>query len=111
MDDFGLTTVELQSVGYKDDQWVLASRCAQVAYWPMPKDSKKHVVVSRKQRIVGADGVQSPKEYSNYAELSLFTDHPQKIKLVETRVNKTKIMPWFRPDGEKKTVVGTLAAK
>ena len=77
----------------------------------MPKHSKKHMVVSRKQRIVGADGVQSPKEYSNYAELSLFTDHPQKIKLVETRVNKTKMMPWFRPDGEKKTVVGTLAAK
>ena len=62
MDDFGLTTVELQSVGYKDDQWVLTSRCAQVAYWPMLKDSKKHMVLSRKQRIVGADGVQSPKE-------------------------------------------------
>ena len=57
VDDFGLTTVELQSVGYKDDQWVLASHCAQVAYWPMPKDSKKHAVVSRKQRIVGADEV------------------------------------------------------
>ena len=69
------------------------------------------MVVSRKQRIVGADGVQRPEEYNNYAELSLFTDHPQKIKLVETRVNKTKIMPWFRPNGEKKTVVGTLVAK
>jgi len=57
MDDYGLTTMELQSVDYKDDQWVLASRYAQVAYWPMPKDSKKHAVVSRKQRIVGADEV------------------------------------------------------
>ena len=93
MDDFGLTTMELQSVGYKDDQWVLASRCVQVAYWPMPKDNKKHVVVSGKQRIVGADGVQSPEEYNNYAELSFFTDYPQKIKLVETRVKKTKMMP------------------
>ena len=71
---------------------------------------QKHVVVSRKQRIVVADGVQSPKEYTNYTELSLFTDHPQKIKLVETYVNKTKMMPWFCPDGEK-TIVGTLAAK
>jgi len=35
----------------------------------MPKDSKKHVVVFGKQMIVGADGVQSPKEYNNYAEL------------------------------------------
>jgi hypothetical protein len=60
---------------------------------------------------VGANGFQSPEEYNNYAELSLFTDHPQKIKLVETRCNKSKMMPWFRPDGEKKTVIGSLAAK
>jgi hypothetical protein len=31
MDDYGLTNVELQSVSYKDDHWVLASRCTQVA--------------------------------------------------------------------------------
>ena len=60
---------------------------------------------------MGADGVQSPIEYNNYAELSLFTDHPQKIKMVKTRVNKTKMMPWFRLDSEKKTVVGALAVK
>jgi hypothetical protein len=59
----------------------------------MPKDSNKNVVVSEKQRIVGADGVQSLEEYNNYTELSLFTDHPRKIKLVETRINKTKMMP------------------
>ena len=76
MDDYGLTNVELQSVIYKDDQWVLASRCVQVAYYGLPKESKKHVVVSGKQRIVGADGVQSPGEYNNYADLSLFTNHP-----------------------------------
>ena len=76
----------------------------------MPKDNEKHVVVSGKQRIVGADGVQSPEEYNNYTELSLFTDHPRKMKLVETRFNKTKLMPTFCPDGEKKTV-GARAAK
>ena len=57
VDDFGLTTMELQSVSYKDDKWVLDSRYTHVAYWLMPKDSKKHVVVSEKQRIVGADRV------------------------------------------------------
>jgi hypothetical protein len=40
MDDYGLTTMELQSVSYKHDQWVPASYYAQVAYWPMPKDRK-----------------------------------------------------------------------
>ena len=64
------------------------------------------MVVSGKQRIVGADGVESPEEY-NYAEFSLFTDHPRKIKQVENRVNETKMKPWFRPDGEKRTVVAS----
>jgi hypothetical protein len=110
VDDYGLTTVELQSVGFKDDQWVLANRAAQVAYYAKPKDSKRHVVVSGKQRIVGADGVQSPEDYNKYAELSLFTDHPRNIKKVENRFNKTKMMPWCRPDGQKKTVIGSLSA-
>jgi hypothetical protein len=66
VDEFGLTNVELESVGFKDDPWVLASRYAQVAYWSKPKDNKRHVVVSSKQRIVGADGVQCPEEYNNY---------------------------------------------
>ena len=57
MDEFGLTTIELHSVGYKDDQWVLASHCTQVAYYGLPKESKKHVVVLGKKRIVGTNGV------------------------------------------------------
>jgi hypothetical protein len=69
------------------------------------------VVVLGKQRIVGADGVQSPEEYNNYDESSLFTDHPRKIKKVENRLNKTKIKPWFHPNGEKKSVTGSLPAK
>ena len=57
VDKYGLTTVELQSVGYKDDQWVLATEVAQVGYNVMPEDNRRHVVVSGKQRIVGANGV------------------------------------------------------
>jgi hypothetical protein len=60
---------------------------------------------------VGADGVQSPKEYNNYGELSFFTNFMNKIKMVETRCNKSKMMTWFRPDCEKKTIIGSLLAK
>jgi hypothetical protein len=66
----------------------------QVAYYVMPKDNRKYVVVSGKQRIMGADGVQSPEEYNNYAKPRLFTDHPRRIKTVEDRFNKSKMMPW-----------------
>jgi hypothetical protein len=45
MDEYGLNTVELQSVGYKDDEWVLASEVVQVAYYVMPEDNRKYVVV------------------------------------------------------------------
>ena len=75
-----------------------------MAYCIYPDDLKRHVVVSEKQRIVGADGVQSPEQYNNYVELELFTDHPKKIKAVEDRFNKSRMMPWARPDGEKRTV-------
>ena len=76
----------------------------KVAYYIYAEEPKRHVVVSGKQRIVGADGVQSPEQYNNYVELELFTDHPKKIKAVEDRFNKSRMMPWARPDGEKRTV-------
>ena len=59
---------------------------------------------------MGADGVQSPKEYNNYAKLRPFTNHPRKIKAIEDCFNKSKIMPWAHPNGEKKTL-GAPAAK
>jgi hypothetical protein len=111
VDEFGLTIVELHSVSYKDDQWVLANHVTQVAYYAKLGDSKRHVVVSGKQRIVGADGVQSLEEYNNYVEFSLFTDHPRKIKLVENRVIKTGMKHWFHSDGQKKSIIGSLPTK
>jgi hypothetical protein len=69
------------------------------------------MVVLGKQRIVGADGVQTPEEYNNYAEPGLFTDHPRKTKTVEDCFNKSKMMPWACPDGEKRTIIGSLPSK
>lgn len=69
MDSYGLTIMDLKSISYKDDPWVVATDVAQVAYYVYPEDLIRHVVVSRKQRIVGADGVQSAEQYNNYEEL------------------------------------------
>jgi hypothetical protein len=102
VDSYGLTTVDLK---YRLQRRSVGSsnRCCKVACYLYPEDPRRHVVVSGKQRIMGADGVQSPEQY-NYEELQLFTDHPKKIKAVEDRLNKTKIMLWACPDGEKRTV-------
>jgi hypothetical protein len=57
VESYGLTTVDLKSIGYKDDPWVLATNVTHVAYYIHGEDTKRHVVVSGKQRIAGADGV------------------------------------------------------
>jgi hypothetical protein len=54
VDNYGLTLVDLKNVGHKDDPWVLVDRVAQVFYVLDP-ESRKYVVVSRKQKIVGVD--------------------------------------------------------
>ena len=48
MDAYGLTIVDLNNVGYKDDPWVLASQVAQVLYVAGPIKKEKHVVVPGK---------------------------------------------------------------
>jgi hypothetical protein len=57
-DNYGLTLVDFANVGYKDDPWVLAERVAQVFYIADPMNVKKHITISRKQRILGIEGVR-----------------------------------------------------
>jgi hypothetical protein len=58
---------------------------------------------------MGADGVHSPEQYNNYEEVQLFTDHPTKIKTIEDQFNKTKMVPWACPDGEKRSTKAPTA--
>ena len=58
-----------------------------------PKKMTKHVVASRKQHIIGVDGVDDVDEYNNYAKMQLFTDFPKKFSIVEKNLPKY-ILPW-----------------
>jgi hypothetical protein len=49
VDGYGLTIVDLNNDGYKDDPWVLASQVAQVLYVADPAKKTKHVVVLGKK--------------------------------------------------------------
>jgi len=64
MENYGLTVVELGTLDYKDNPWVLRERVAQVFYVSDPEKQKKHVIISGKQRILGVDGVTDVEEYN-----------------------------------------------
>ena len=88
MDGYGLTIVDLNNVDYKDDPWVLASQVAQVLYVADTAKKVKHVVVLGKQDIIGVDGINDVKDYNQYHEMNLFTDLPQKMRIIEASLKK-----------------------
>jgi hypothetical protein len=82
VDNYELTLVDLKNVGHQDDPCVLADRVAQVFYILDP-ETRKYVVVSRKQKIVGVENVEDNDEDVNqFEEIPLFTN-PMNIKYIE----------------------------
>jgi hypothetical protein len=61
VDNYGLTLVDSKNLGHKDDLWVLADRVAQVFYVLHP-ETRKHIVVSGKQKFAGVDNVEDNDE-------------------------------------------------
>jgi hypothetical protein len=104
VDGYGLTIVDLNNVDYKDDPWVVASQVAQVLYIADPAKKIKHVVVPGKQDIIGVDGIDDVEEYNQYDEMNLFTDVPQKMRILEASIRKDD-KPWACKDGESRTLV------
>jgi hypothetical protein len=64
VDNYGLTLVDLKNVGHQDDQWVLANRVAHIFY-VLHRETRKHVVVSGKQKIIGVESVEDCDEDVN----------------------------------------------
>jgi hypothetical protein len=93
VDKYGLTLVNLKNVGHKDDPYVLADRVTQVFYVLDP-ETRKHVVVSTKQKIVGCENVEDNDEDVNqFEEILLFTN-PMNIKHIEKDFDKN-LMPYM----------------
>jgi hypothetical protein len=81
---------------------VLANRVTQVFYVLDP-ETGKHVVVSKKQKIVGVENVEDNDEDVNqFEEMSLFTN-PMNIKHIEKDFDKN-LMPYMRKGGNGKFV-------
>jgi hypothetical protein len=87
VNNYGLTLVDLKKLGHKDDPWMLADRVTQVFYVLDP-ETEKHIIVSRKQKIVGVDNVKDNDEDANqFEEMSLFIN-PMNIKRIEKDFDK-----------------------
>ena len=104
-----MRVLDLENLGYQDDPWVLASRVAQVFYMfdpqsNLPPKKTKHVVTSRKQHIIGVDGMDDVEAYNNYDEMLLFTNFPKKISVVKKNLPKD-ILPWKQKGVKGKVII------
>jgi hypothetical protein len=100
VDNYRLTLVDLKNVGHQDDPWVLAYHVAHVFY-VLDLETRKYVVVSRKQKIVGVENVEDNYEDVNqFEEMSTFTN-PMNIKRIEKDFDKN-LMLYMRKDGKGK---------
>ena len=61
------------------------------------------MVASRKQHIIGVDGVDDVEAYNNYDKMTLFTDFPKKISVVKKNLPKD-ILLWERKGVKEKVI-------
>ena len=84
-DQYGMTIVDLNNLGYRDEPFVLAQEVAQVFYVKdMPSKPKKgvnkqtdepkrHIVLSGKRNIVGLeDKTDLSEDYNNFVDIPPF---------------------------------------
>ena len=68
VDKYGLTTVDLLKVGFKDDPFILANQAHQVFYLKDLSDKTLHIAMHGKRKIVGVDNVVDEDEYKIFEE-------------------------------------------
>jgi hypothetical protein len=91
IDAYGMTTIELKELGYRDKRFVLAKDVTQVLYMKdmssKPKkdksskstkhkseddDPKHHIVLVDKRKLVGVDDVMDEEEYNKAEDMTPF---------------------------------------
>ena len=105
---YGMTTVDLNNLGYRNEPFVLAKDVAQVFYvkdmstQPRKRKDKKsstsygepkrHIVLSGKRNIVGVeDKTDMSEDYSNFEEIP-----PFRVKTDPTIALNKEDAPWLR---------------
>jgi hypothetical protein len=106
---YGMITVDLKNIGYRDDPFVLANDVAQVFYVKdmssRPKkrknkqmntsedEPKRHIVLSGKRNIVGIeDKTDMSADYNRFHEIPPFT-----VRIDPSILLNNEDAPWLRP--------------
>ena len=106
---YGMTTVDLKNLGYRDEPFVLAKDVAQVFYVKdmssIPKkrknkqtntsddEPKRHIVLSGKRNIVGVeDKTDMSEDYNQFGEIPPFA-----VKTDPSIALNNEDAPWLRP--------------
>jgi hypothetical protein len=106
---YGMTTVDLNNLAYRDEPFVLANDVAQVFYVKdmstkpgKRKDKqtntsydepKRHIVLSGKRNIVGLeDKTDMPEDYNKFHEIP-----PFKVNTDPSLLLNNEDAPWLRP--------------
>nr|XP_043625559.1 uncharacterized protein LOC122596982 [Erigeron canadensis] len=82
VDNFGITTVDLSTNGYASEPFILAKLATQVFYIEDPSNSRSHVVLHGKRRILGVENVVNEEEYDQLDELPPFSTDTQSTIVV-----------------------------
>ena len=75
IEKFGLTTVDLTHVGYREEPFVLANAVTQIFFVKDPANKERHVVLQGKRSIVGVENVVDEEEYNQFDELPPFGEN------------------------------------
>jgi hypothetical protein len=62
-----------------------------------------NITIPGKQHIVGIDNIEDASDYNQYDDVPLFTDLPNRIKLIEATLDEEKFSS-MRKDGVAKIV-------
>ncbi|GJU85087.1 uncharacterized protein Tco_1292633 [Tanacetum coccineum] len=73
VDDYGFTSVNLSTNGYASEPFILAKQANQIFFVEDPSDSRWHIVLHGKRRIVGVENVVDEDEYDKFDELPPFS--------------------------------------
>jgi hypothetical protein len=92
---YGMTTVDLKNLGYRDEPFILANDVAQVFKETNTSDDepRRHIVLSGKRNIAGVkDKTNMSADYDKFEEIPPFT-----VKTDPCIPLNNEGAPWLRP--------------